>query len=140
MGNDCFYVLISEIAIHALNLIRTPKASVLIIEDEDTADELFARVRVNYSVSAQRIDPATDQEAWSEGLDALEQRHGVRPRKLGALKDFHLFKLVVEQGRFVRGFGQAYQFEGPHPYGMDIVHLRDGHKPRNEDPETQQVM
>ena len=43
IGDECLYVLISEIAVHARNLLANPLASVLIVEDEDSAEELFAR-------------------------------------------------------------------------------------------------
>lgn len=131
LGENCLYVLISEIAVHALNLLCNPLASVLIIEDEDTAEELFARVRVNYTVKAQRID-WENTAAWEKGIAELEQRHGIRPRKLSGLRDFHLFRLEVLNGRYIKGFGQAYRFDGPSLYGEEIHHLRDGHQPRAE--------
>lgn len=131
VGENCLYILISEIAVHALNLLRTPLASVMIIEDEDTAEELFARVRVNYTVKAQRIDWENTSE-WEKGVAELELRHGTRPRKLSGLRDFHLFKLEVLSGRYVKGFGQAFRFDGPGLYGEEIHHLRDGHQPRVE--------
>jgi putative heme iron utilization protein len=28
------------------------------------------------------------------------------------LADFHLFRIVVQRGRFIRGFGQAYELAG----------------------------
>lgn len=54
VGDDCLYVLISEIAVHGKNLQLNPQASALIIEDEDTANELFARLRVFFIGSVQK--------------------------------------------------------------------------------------
>ena len=43
-----FYVHVSELASHTSNLRESARASVLIIEDESTAENLFARKRVAY--------------------------------------------------------------------------------------------
>ena len=124
-----FYVLLSTIAVHAKNLISNPKASVLIIEDEDSADELFARIRTNYKVEAEHIEHGT--EAFEQGVKTLESRHGERSRNLSELSDFHLFKLTPLGGRYVRGFGRAYMLAGNSLTAESINHLRDGHVKRD---------
>ncbi|MCR9103693.1 MAG: pyridoxamine 5'-phosphate oxidase family protein [Gammaproteobacteria bacterium] len=128
IGDDCLYVLLSDIALHAINLQLNQSASVLIIEDEDSAGELFARVRVNYAVRAEHLEP--DSPQWHKAMDNLSSRFGERPRKLGAYADFKMFRLVPEGGRFVKGFGKAYTLAGESLAGEDVSHLRDGHKPR----------
>ena len=129
IGDECLYVLISEIAVHGKNLQLNPDASVLIIEDEDTAAELFARLRVNYSVAAELLEYQT--EAWSIGLDALHQRHGERVSGLSKMADFKLFKLHPQGGRYVKGFGKAYGIEGGSLSGESLTHLRGGHQKRD---------
>lgn len=125
---SCFYVLVSEIAIHAKNLQLNPYASALVIEDEDTANELFARVRVNYELSASLLEPDTSD--WIEGLNALSSRHGDRILNLSKLSDFKMFRLLPKSGRYVKGFGRAYSFNCD-PDGKDsILHLREGHVAR----------
>jgi putative heme iron utilization protein len=128
IGEDCLYVLLSDIAVHAKNLKANPKASVLVLEDEDSAGELFARIRVNYNMRADHI--AVDSEGWKEGIDALAERLGERSRSLSELADFNLFKLVPQYGRYVKGFGKAYAFKGEALAGTDMDHMRDGHKKR----------
>ncbi len=128
IGDDCLYVMLSDIAVHAKNLRCHKQASVLILEDEGNTDELFARKRVNYFVRAEHIE--VDAEGWEEGLDALVARQGERSRNLSQLSDFHLFKLVPQHGRYVKGFGKAYAFVGEALAGTDMDHLRDGHKQR----------
>jgi len=128
IGEDCLYILISEIAVHAINLQANPDASVLIIEDENSAKELFARMRVNYSVKAEHI--AFDGECWQLGVDALVARHGERINNLSALQDFKLFKLTPTEGRYVKGFGRAYTLTGGSLTGELVDQLRDGHKKR----------
>ena len=125
---DGFYILISVIAIHAENLLDNVHASVLVIEDEDSADELFARIRINYAVKAEEI--TYKQEWFSKGVDALVARHGERSRHLSELSDFHLFKLVPTRGRYIKGFGKAYTLAGGDLTAESIDHLREGHVKR----------
>ncbi len=129
VGNECLYVLLSEIALHAINLQANPAASVLIIEDEDSAGELFARVRVNYTVRAERIEYGSQD--WHTAMATLTDRHGERPKKLGEHTDFKMFRLVPERGRYVKGFGKAYTLAGESLAGEAVDHLRDGHKRRS---------
>lgn len=129
VGDDCLYILISEIAIHASNLLANGSASVLIIEDEDTAQELFARKRVNYQVDAKHI--VTDEDEWNIGIAALAQRHGTRIDSLSQLEDFKLFRLTPKTGRYVKGFGKAFAFRGESLCGEFVNHLREGHKKRD---------
>lgn len=128
IGEECLYVLLSEIAVHGVNLQKQPRASVLIIEDEDTADELYARLRVNYAVEAQLLEYGSDD--WQQGLTCLVERFGRRPANLGELRDFRLFRLLPRTGRYVKGFGRAYQLAGNSLTAAVIDHLRDGHQSR----------
>ncbi|XOV82865.1 MAG: HugZ family protein [bacterium] len=129
IGEDCLYVLLSEIALHAVNLQVNPLASVLIIEDEDSAVELFARIRVNYTVTAACL--SYDSTDWHVGMATLVQRLGKRPQRLAEHTDFKLFKLTPTAGRYVKGFGKAYTLAGAGLADAVVEHLRDGHKSRS---------
>lgn len=128
VANDQLYIVLSDIAVHGLNLLSHPKASVLIIEDEDSAEEYFARIRVNYQVCATQLNTASS--AGGIALNHLEERFGERPRHLSELADFRLFSLSPIQGRYVKGFGRAYTLSGGTLAGENIEHLREGHRPR----------
>lgn len=130
VGNDCLYVLLSDIAVHGLNLIREPRASVLVIEDEDSCAELFARVRVNYRMTAEQIEH--DSTEWHTGLQALVARHGERPKNLSEHADFRLFRLTPLAGRYVKGFGRAYDLVGGTLAGEAVNPKTDGHRLRSE--------
>ncbi|MGB0732598.1 MAG: HugZ family protein [Pontibacterium sp.] len=125
---ECIYVLLSEIALHALYLQSRPVASALIIEDEGTAEQLFARVRVNLSLDAIHIKETQDE--WQHGIETLAQRHGERINNLSSMSDFKLFRLVPKDGRYVKGFGKAFSLEGNVLVNPQIVHLKEGHKKR----------
>ncbi|HRF88512.1 MAG: pyridoxamine 5'-phosphate oxidase family protein [Cellvibrionales bacterium] len=129
IGDECLYVLLSDIALHAVNLKLNPTPSVMIIQDESAADELFARIRVVYRIEATEIEH-TAGAAYEEGIKVLSDRHGQRINELSKLSDFHLFKLQPVSGRFVKGFGRAYDFVGKSLNGNTISHLRDGHVTR----------
>lgn len=130
IADEGFYVLLSEIAVHAVNLQANPLASVLVVEDEDTAKQLFARLRVTYQVEAQLI--ANDSDKWHAGIELLATRHGEIIGNLSQLADFKLFSLEPKSGRFVKGFGRAFAFSGKGLLGDEIAHMRDGHKKREE--------
>jgi len=127
---ESLYVLLSDVAVHGRNLQHHTKASALVIEDEDSAGELFARVRVSYQVEAEELEVGS--EAWSRGVDLLEARLGERPRNLSRLADFHLFRLHPKSGRYVKGFGKAYTLEGGSLSTPTVNHLREGHRQRED--------
>ena len=127
-SDNGFYILISEIAVHAKNLQLNPSASAMIIEDEDSASELFARMRVSYQLEATLIE--VDTPAWTKGVETLVERQGKLINHLSQHADFKLFELTPTKGRFVKGFGRAYALKGTGLLDNSIEHLRDGHVKR----------
>ncbi|MGS3175366.1 heme utilization protein HutZ [Aeromonas sanarellii] len=125
LQEDGYYVLISEIARHARNLQQVPKVSLMLIEDETGARELFARKRLTFDAVAEVV--ARDDVRWKNAIAALEGRFGDIVKGLSNLKDFVLFRLKPEQGLFVKGFGQAFRVSGDEL--VDFVHLVEGHRP-----------
>lgn len=107
LGRGGFYVLLSELAVHGKNLQQNARVSILIVEDEDSSDEVFARQRVSCSALAEGI--ARDTPDWLAGIQALADRHGERIHQLSQLTDFRMFLLKPANGRFVKGFGRAYE-------------------------------
>ena len=103
-----FIVFISWLAQHTKNLREQPQLAVMLIEDEVTASNLFARKRVQYSCGATQADP----EDQGKLLELFKNRHGKVVDLLVSLPDFALFKLRPDSGQFVMGFGQAYRLCG----------------------------
>lgn len=101
-----FYIYVSEMACHTVNLLNNPQASVLFIRPESESPNLFARERavLNCSVSEIRRDDAI----YAERIQALQDKFGEVVNVLGSLPDFHLFALCPENGRYVIGFGRAF--------------------------------
>ncbi len=105
-----FYILVSQLAAHTRNLLANKTAAIMVIADEQSTSQIFARARVNYLCEAKRIAP--DSPDYTSVLDDYQQRHGKIVEVLRQLPDFILFQLQPQSGQFVMGFGQAYTLTG----------------------------
>ncbi len=123
-NQEGYFVLISQIARHARNLLENPNVSLMMIEDEDTSKQLFARKRLTFDAVATVVE--RDTELWRQVVGQMKERFGEIIDGLSKLEDFVLFNLKAEQGLFVKGFGQAFQVSGDDL--VDFVHLQEGHK------------
>ncbi|GAB7224785.1 heme utilization protein HutZ [Vibrio owensii] len=123
-NQEGYFVLISQIARHARNLLENPNVSLMMIEDEDSSKQLFARKRLTFDAVATVVE--RDTEMWQQVVGQMKDRFGEIVDGLSQLEDFVLFNLKAEQGLFVKGFGQAYQVSGDDL--VDFVHLQEGHK------------
>ncbi len=119
-----YFILISQLARHARNLLANPKASFMLIEDEDTARQLFARKRLTFDAHTEIIE--RDTELWQILILQMKARFGDIISDLSMLQDFILFRLNVEKGLYVKGFGQAFQITDKDL--IDVVRLEEGHQ------------
>ncbi len=126
IDDDCqIYIFTSGLSAHTANLQTTGMASILLIEDEADAPQVFARQRITYDCQARLLPRAT--AAWEAVADRFEQRFGEIIPMLRSLDDFQIFCLSPQAGRFVMGFGAAYavdpenssQLVGPPQTGPD---------------------
>ena len=102
-----FYIFISQLASHTNDLLSNPQCSILLIEDEQDARQIFARKRVSYFCHCSVIEK--DDPNYAALLDLFELRFTPIMSLLRTLPDFILFKLEIQSGNFVQGFGKAYQ-------------------------------
>jgi putative heme iron utilization protein len=108
MGRDrTFYIFVSGLSSHTQNLQKTPQAGILLIEDEAQAQQIFARRRLMYDCDVTLIE--RHEPAWATLADQFKQRFGNLVDMLRQLPDFQIFQLVPTGGRFVVGFGAAYE-------------------------------
>jgi len=105
-----FYIFISQLAGHTQNLIDNPQASILLIEDEADARQIFARQRISYQCTVEIV--TSDEADYLNQLDAMQARFGNVMELLQTLPDFILFRLTPYQGQYVLGFGKAYTLVG----------------------------
>ncbi|WP_017318373.1 HugZ family pyridoxamine 5'-phosphate oxidase [Mastigocladopsis repens] len=103
------YIYVSGLSTHTQNLYAVPKASVLFIEDESQTKQIFARRRLTFDCTASLVE--RDTELWNQIVDSFEARFGDIIQLLRDLPDFRIFKLKPTKGRFVIGFGAAYEVD-----------------------------
>lgn len=107
-GEFCIYL--SRLSEHTTELIGNPVASVLLIEDESEASQIFARMRISFLCDAMVIDRGNSE--FKNIMNLFAKRFGSIVDLLTSLPDFVLFRLVPRSGRFIIGFGQAYDLSG----------------------------
>ena len=105
-----FYIFVSQLAAHTRNLLANRTVAIMIIADEQSTSQIFARPRVNYLCNAKNIAP--DSPDYALVLDDYQERHGKMAGLLRQLPDFVLFELQPISGQFVMGFGKAYTLTG----------------------------
>lgn len=104
-----FGIYISELAAHTHNVLNNPKASVLFIEPEEKAKQLFARKRLAYTCDATLHRRNSD--TFTLVMDAMKVRFKGIMEHLEKMQDFHIVTLSASHASYVRGFAQAYEFE-----------------------------
>ena len=106
-----FYVYISDIATHAKNIQKNPKASLFFVEDESKTENLFARKRI--SLQCDSIKIARETERFEAVLDLFAQKFDAKMvATLKKMTDFNLYELKVNYGEATFGFGKAYFIGG----------------------------
>ena len=118
-----YYILVSDLAQHGRNLKACKAVSIMMIEDESEARTIFARRRLSFDTQAELVD--RDSEHWKTAIDVMETRLGEMIGNLSQLGDFHLYRLNPVIGRYVKGFGQAFDVTGEDL--LFVVHLDEGH-------------
>ncbi|MBU6228485.1 MAG: pyridoxamine 5'-phosphate oxidase family protein [Cyanobacteria bacterium REEB459] len=103
------YIFASGLAGHTANLLRGGEVSVLLIADEAQSAQIFARQRLTYQCTVQPVP--RDSALWSRVSDRFLDRFGDIIETLLSLGDFQIFQLSPRGGRFVMGFGAAYEVD-----------------------------
>jgi len=105
-----WYVYVSELATHTQNMMSAGTASVLLIEPEQDASNLFARRRVSFQMHVQEVPRET--EDWLLVMSRFESQFGSIIALIKGLSDFHLMALTPISGSFVCGFARAFTLGG----------------------------
>ena len=103
------YIFVSGLSAHTQNLSATGKASALFVEDESQTQQMFARKRLSYDCSAALIERGSKQ--WEAIAQQFSDRFGKIVEVMIGLPDFRIFQLKPGSGRFVMGFGAAYDVD-----------------------------
>lgn len=109
--NHRYYIFISNIAKHAQNLQRTPKASLLFIEDESKTENIFARKRISLQCSSELV--SRENTKFEEVMVIFKSKFSEEMvSMLMGMQDFNLYELTTAYGEATFGFGQAYNVGG----------------------------
>lgn len=106
-----YYLYVSEVATHCQNLRTNPDSvQAMFIEDESKAKSILARKRLTYDASVTFL---SRDALFDKVYDSFEARVGKSGGvgQVRSMQDFHLVKLQFKEGRFVKGFGQAYNID-----------------------------
>ncbi|BCN94131.1 heme utilization protein HutZ [Thiomicrorhabdus immobilis] len=120
--NGKVFIFVSELAKHTQNLLwlieqnqtltnnRLPGlVGGLLLADESQTEQLFARERMTLQLLASEVDKHSQQ--YAELLELFQQQFGEVVELLSGLSDFHMIELAIQNGGYVKGFGQAFAFE-----------------------------
>ncbi len=119
----CYYILISDIAIHGQNLKHHSNVGIILLDDEVNTKNIFARRRLTYTAKAELI--SRDSTAWDAIITVMHTRLGDTITTLSNLQDFKLYRLHPITGRYVKGFGKAYELNADEL--PQITPLNEGH-------------
>ena len=109
--NHKFYIFISNVAKHAINLQSTPKASLIFIEDEAKAEQIFARKRISLQCSSKMIK--REDDTFAEVMNVFKSKFSEdMVGMLMGMQDFNLYELTTDYGEATYGFGEAYNIGG----------------------------
>ncbi|AJC85970.1 heme oxygenase, HugZ family [Campylobacter sp. RM16704] len=107
---DSFYIYISEIAEHFEGVkYNSENIEIMFIEDEQNTFSILARKRLKFKVKTLEIE--RNNENFDYILEYYKKQNPQEEEIIKTIKnmqDFHLFKLVLKNGRYVKGFGKAY--------------------------------
>ena len=102
------YLFLSELASHTRHLTENPAISLILVEAETSSP--FARQRITLQGEVEII--ARDEPLFKQVLQQFHVQFGDVMQVIEPLSDFHLFRVNADSGRFIRGFGQAYEIGG----------------------------
>lgn len=107
---DSFWLFISTLSPHTGNIQRTGQLSVLVIDADASSSNAFARRRQSLLCAA---EVQQRQSARANAvLDAFTAQFGDTVTMMRQLSDFSLYRLILQSGRYIEGFGQAYELSG----------------------------
>ena len=109
LADEVFFILVSELSGHTGNLRHQQQASVMFIENESDASNIYSRRRLIIQCSAREHNRTHPR--WTSLLPLFRERFGETISVIETLADFVLMELQPVNGRWITGFGQAFNFD-----------------------------
>jgi len=107
---SAYYLFISDLAKHTINLKKNASVGLLFIEDEADCRNPFSRRRailqgngviIQRNCAHYELVMAQFRHRFGNFIDVIEP-----------LQDFNLFQINAYKGRYIRGFAQAFELTG----------------------------
>ncbi|WP_291950492.1 HugZ family heme oxygenase [Campylobacter sp.] len=116
------YIYISEVSEHYHNIKANPKnIEIMFLEDESKASSIALRKRLRYKSYATILERNDEfDKIYDEFEKQVKEDKAIK--MIRSMLDFHLVKLDFHNGRFVKGFGQAYDIQDG-----KIIHIKGKH-------------
>ena len=108
LAHETFFILVSELSGHTANLRHQQQASVMFIENESEASNIYTRRRLIIQCTTKEHD--RNDTRWISLLPLFRERFGETISVIETLADFVLMELEPVNGRWITGFGQAFSF------------------------------
>ncbi|NWL88734.1 MULTISPECIES: HugZ family protein [unclassified Paenibacillus] len=120
--NGKLYVYLSRVANHYDHLENNPLVDVMLIEDEGNTANLFARQRARFECTTQNVG----NDGYEEVFELFSETFNKKMFGMLRTLDFSLFEITPRNGRYVVGFGLAFDID---LMGDRFEHVaRDGHE------------
>lgn len=101
--DEDYFVSVSSNLPHYTNMVETKKAHILIIEDESSADHIYARKRLYFGATCKL------EEDEEKIFKLFDDRYADKLSFLRTMKDFKIIKITPQEKSLVLGFGAAYK-------------------------------
>lgn len=109
--NKKFYIYISSVAQHYHAIKQNPnEIKVMWIEDESKAASPISRKRLIFDSKSRFVENKKEADAVFNSYIKKYGSHG-GIALIKNMEDFFLIELKLEEGRYVQGFGQAYNIK-----------------------------
>lgn len=102
---SAFYIHVSRLGKHTRDMEMDPRVSLLVTETDDHRSDPQTLARLSVQGTARMIGRA---EPGYESIKALYLKRFPEAERLFSFGDFNLWGISPREGRFVAGFGQAY--------------------------------
>jgi len=105
------YIYPSRLSAHVRAILESGEGAFLFIEDENAAQNIWARKRIKINAHITEIERKLD--IFETVCDLFSDRHGPTMSLIRDFTDFHLLRLHPTDGVMVLGFAKAYRLSGP---------------------------
>jgi putative heme iron utilization protein len=102
---SAFYIHVSRLGKHTRDMEADPRVSLLLTEADDDRPDPQTLARVSLQGTAEVV---TRNDPGYLHVRDLYLKHFPEAEKLFSLGDFNLWRIKPKGGRFVAGFGQAF--------------------------------